>query len=45
MLSLSNAFNKKDMEDFLKKINNFLNLNKNRLNYFLNQKLTEFQQH
>ena len=25
MLSLSNAFNKKDMEDFLKKISNFLN--------------------
>ena len=25
MLSLSNAFNEKDMEDFLKKINNFLN--------------------
>jgi DNA ligase (NAD+) len=26
MLSLSNAFNKNDMEDFLKKINNFLNI-------------------
>ena len=25
MLSLSNAFNKSDMEDFLKKIKNFLN--------------------
>ncbi len=25
MLSLSNAFNKEDMEDFIKKINNFLN--------------------
>ena len=29
MLSLSNAFNKKDMEDFLKKINNFLNFQEN----------------
>ena len=29
MLSLSNAFNNKDMADFLKKINNFLNLKKN----------------
>ncbi len=27
MLSLSNAFNKKEMEEFLKKINNFLNQN------------------
>ena len=27
MLSLSNAFNVKDMEDFIKKINNFLNSN------------------
>ena len=26
MLSLSNAFEKKDMEDFLKKVKNFLNL-------------------
>ena len=28
MLSLSNAFNESDMVDFLKKINNFLNLKK-----------------
>ena len=28
MLSLSNAFNKSDMEDFIKKINNYLNFNK-----------------
>ncbi len=27
MLSLSNAFNKNDIDDFLKKINNFLNIN------------------
>ena len=27
MLSLSNAFNKEDMNDFIKKINNFLSLN------------------
>ena len=31
MLSLSNAFNEKDMGDFLKKINNFLNLNNNNI--------------
>ena len=29
MLSLSNAFNKDNMNDFLKKINNFLNLSQN----------------
>ncbi len=29
MLSLSNAFNESDMGDFLKKVNNFLNLKKN----------------
>ena len=29
MLSLSNAFNLDDMEDFLKKISNFLSLKKN----------------
>ena len=28
MLSLSNAFSKKDIEDFIKKIRNFLNLDK-----------------
>ena len=27
MLSLSNAFDKNDIDDFLKKINNFLNIN------------------
>ena len=31
MLSLSNAFDKNDMEDFLKKIKNFLNLNKDNI--------------
>ncbi len=31
MLSLSNAFDKSDMEDHLKKINNFLNLKKNKI--------------
>ena len=46
MLSLSNAFDVKDMKDFLKKINNFLKFKKIKvLNYFLNQKLMEFQQH
>jgi DNA ligase (NAD+) len=39
MLSLSNAFNKKDMEDFLKKINNFLNLTKNNLQLFSEPKI------
>ena len=34
MLSLSNAFDKSDMTDFLKKINNFLNVAKNVLNCF-----------
>ena len=29
MLSLSNAFDKNDMEDFLKKLKNFLNFNSN----------------
>ena len=28
MLSLSNAFNTDDMEVFIKKLNNFLNINK-----------------
>ena len=32
MLSLSNAFNKSDMEDFLKKINNFLNIKNQNIN-------------
>ena len=31
MLSLSNAFNEQDMVDFLKKINNFLNLKQNNI--------------
>ena len=31
MLSLSNAFNEKDMKDFLKKIGNFLNLKENKI--------------
>ena len=44
MLSLSNAFNKNDMENFIKKIKNFLNT-KNHIELFVSQKLTEFQQH
>ena len=44
MLSLSNAFNLDDMEDFLKKISNFLSLKKECYNFFVNQKLTEYQQ-
>ena len=35
MLSLSNAFEKKDMEDFLKKVKNFLNLKDNKIELFI----------
>jgi DNA ligase (NAD+) len=39
MLSLSNAFDRNDMEDFLKKINNFLNLKKENLEFFSEPKI------
>ena len=39
MLSLSNAFNKNDMEDFIKKINNFLNLKSSNLEFFVEPKI------
>ena len=39
MLSLSNAFNKKDMNDFIKKINNFLNLNDKNLELLAEPKI------
>ena len=39
MLSLSNAFNKKDMSDFLKKINNYLNINKKYVELFAEPKI------
>ena len=39
MLSLSNAFNKFDMENFLKKIKNFLNLNKENIELFCEPKI------
>jgi len=39
MLSLSNAFNKNDMGDFIKKINNFLNLKKGNLEFFVEPKI------
>jgi len=39
MLSLSNAFDKKDMEDFIKKINNFLNLKNKDLELFVEPKI------
>jgi DNA ligase (NAD+) len=39
MLSLSNAFNKKDMEDFLKKINNFLNFQGEKIELFSEPKI------
>ena len=39
MLSLSNAFDKKDMEDFLKKIKNFLNLKRENIEFFSEPKI------
>ena len=39
MLSLSNAFEKKDMLDFIKKINNFLNLDNKKLEIFSEPKI------
>ena len=39
MLSLSNAFNKEDMQDFLKKINNFLNLKDSNIELFSEPKI------
>ena len=39
MLSLSNAFNKNDMEDFLKKIKNFLNLKNQNIELFSEPKI------
>ena len=39
MLSLSNAFEKKDMEDFLKKINNFLRLYNNNIDFYCEPKV------
>ena len=39
MLSLSNVFQKSDMEDFLKKINNFLNKKNNKITLFSEPKI------
>ncbi len=39
MLSLSNAFDKKDMLDFVKKIKNFLNINKENVELFSEPKI------
>ena len=39
MLSLSNAFDKNDMEDFLKKVNNFLNIKNKNLEFFSEPKI------
>ena len=39
MLSLSNAFDKDDMSDFIKKINNFLNINKGGTEFFSEPKI------
>ena len=39
MLSLSNAFDKKDMIDFIKKIKNFLNTNNDNIELFCEPKI------
>ena len=39
MLSLANAFNSDDMTDFIKKINNFLNIQKKNLELFSEPKI------
>ncbi len=39
MLSLSNAFDQKDMKDFLKKINNYLNFKNENLEFFSEPKI------
>ena len=39
MLSLSNAFDKKDMKDFLKKLNNFLNIKNKNIELFCEPKI------
>ena len=39
MLSLSNAFNIEDMQDFLKKIRNFLNLKEKKIEFFSEPKI------
>ena len=39
MLSLSNAFEKNDMRDFLKKINNFLNINEKNIELYSEPKI------
>ena len=39
MLSLSNAFEKKDMQDFIKKVLNFLNLKDQQIEFFCEPKI------
>jgi DNA ligase (NAD+) len=39
MLSLSNAFDKNDMKDFIKKVNNFLNFNNEKFELFTEPKI------
>ena len=45
MLSLSNAFDKNDMVDFIKKIKNFLNFSEKNIEFFSEPKLTVYLQH
>ena len=45
MLSLGNAFNLDDMENFTKKINNFLNSDSKKIELFCEPKLTVYLQH
>ena len=44
MLSLSNAFNKSDMGDFIKKIKNFLNITRDNIQFFAEPKMMEYLQ-
>ena len=39
MLSLANAFNSEDMESFIKKVNNYLNMNNSNLDLFAEPKI------
>ena len=39
MLSLANAFNSEDMESFIKKVNNYLNINNSNLDLFAEPKI------
>ena len=44
MLSLSNAFDINDMNEFISKVNNFLNSKDKNIEMFLNQRSMEYLQ-